>query len=221
MRHLRELHRKHEGKDIYVAGSGPSLGYVGDGFLKDKTVICVNHTIDHVIGANLYVISKEPSKKLQSKVKKRFATLVTCEFHSGGGNRKNKLYLPEDTVIFRPMKGSEFHPRSDLTALTVSASTITTAMHLAAYMGAKAIVLMGHDCGMLDGEVHVKNYDKSSAVTSIKNYSEWMHVNSVEFQTLWMKKILEKKWGVDVCSINPFINFRLEGHTYSNFSFPS
>jgi hypothetical protein len=31
-------------------------------------------------------------------------------------------------------------------------------MHLAAYMGAKNIILIGHDCGTLNGEPNFKDY---------------------------------------------------------------
>jgi hypothetical protein len=218
---LGELQSQYKGLDIYVAGSGPSLGYIGDSFMKDKTVICVNHAIDHVVGANRYVVSKEPDERLQRKAKERRATLVTCDFHSALGVRKNKVFFPENTVLFKPERESEKHPFKQPHSLTVSASTITTAMHLAAYMGAKTIVLIGHDCGTLDDEVHVTNYDKSMAVTPVEHYAEWMRLNSVEQQTLKMKKVLERRWGIEVYSINPFINFRLEGHRYKSFSFPS
>jgi len=217
---LGELQSQHKGLDLYVAGSGPSLGYIGNSFMKDKTVICVNHAIDHVVGAELYVVSKEPGEQLQRKAKERRATLVMCEYHSALRSRKNKVIFPENTVLFKPERGSEKYPFKQPHSLTVSASTITTAMHLAAYMGAKTIVLIGHDCGTLDDEVHVTNYDKSSAVTPIEHYDEWMHLNKVEQQTLKMKKVLEKRWGIEVYSINPFINFRLEGHRYVSFSFP-
>ena len=38
--------------------------------------------------------------------------------------------------------------------LVVSHSTITSAMHLAAYMGAATVILAGHDCGALDGQLN-------------------------------------------------------------------
>jgi hypothetical protein len=214
---LNELKLKHKGQDIYVIGSGPSLNYISNTLLEDKTVICINHSVDYVKAKNVYVVSKEPSKELQKKAKDKEALLVTCEYRSGDSKEKNVILFPENTIVFKAKKHSELEPFKELNVLTSTASTVTTALHLAGYMGAKAILLIGHDCGMVDGKVHVEDYNKSDAVTPTNNYEEWMYVNGVEQHTLKIKRVLEKLWNIPVHSINPFINFGLEDHEYERF----
>ena len=54
---------------------------------------------------------------------------------------------------------------------------------------------------------------------SANNYSsapKW--VGSIEAQTLAVKERLKKVYDCDVISINPFINFGLEGHRYTSNS---
>lgn len=217
MRKLSELKLKHEGQDIYVVGSGPSLNYISNKFLEDKIVICVNHTIDYVEGKEVYVVSKEPPRDLQSKTKRKKATLLTCKYQGGDTTKTNEILYPEETVLFKPNRHSELEPFKREECLTTSASTIATALHFAGYLGAKSILLIGHDCGKIDDEIHVKEYNKSNAITSTEHYQIWMNINSVEAYTLKLKRVLEKLWNIPVHSINPFINFGLEGHHYERF----
>jgi len=216
---LADLHQKHKNDDIYVLGSGPSLGYISPGFLKDKVVICVNNTIDYVSEAHyLYLIAKEPTTKMQKQVVEKGGLLVTCPFRCG--NRrcgKNVILDPDKTVMFAGRIGCVQNERQRK-YLEKSASTLYTGVHLAAFMGAKAVVLIGHDCGTLDGEVHASDYDKVGAQTPPDRYKSWMCSLSVEHNTLRLKKILKELYDVEVYSLNPFINFGLEGHKYESFS---
>jgi hypothetical protein len=101
--------------------------------------------------------------------------------------------------------------------LVVSYSTITTAIHLAAYMGAKTIILVGHDCGTLDGNMNCKNYHTPQTLGIVwKNpgqYANWVS-QKIEGQTIQLKHMLKEKYGCSIYSLNPFINFNLEGHVY-------
>lgn len=211
---LSKLKDAYRNQDIYVIGSGPSLSYIDQSFLKDKPIVCVNGTIEKILQAK-YVVAKEPSENIQNLAKAKNAILVTCKNHSGVKGKKNKLLFPDETVIFKPNSQSLMMDMED--CLYTSASTITTAMHFAAYIGAKNIILIGHDCGTLDEKVHVEGYDKSDAVTSEDQYGLWMKMNNVEAETQKVKSILKKKMNVNVYSINPFINFQLEGHKYKSF----
>ena len=101
--------------------------------------------------------------------------------------------------------------------LVVSHSTITTAMHLAAYMGAKNIIIVGHDCGFLDGKAVFDGYYSDLTVPpwkSIDDHMSWL--GQIEEQTLSVKQRLAEVYGTRVVSLNPFVNLGLEGHIYTS-----
>jgi len=216
---LSDLCAIHTDQDIYVLGSGPSLGYVSERFFNDKIVICVNNTIDFVSKAqHLYLVAKEPTIKMQEQIREKNGILVTCERRFGAKGETNQILHPYYTIFFKPEEGSSKYGVCQITRLERAASTIATAIHLAGFMGAKAVMLIGHDCGTLDGQVHVEGYDKSEAVTPESYYPKWMKQFCVEQQTLVLKQILKAKYGTEIYSVNPFINFGLEGHSYQSFS---
>ena len=87
--------------------------------------------------------------------------------------------------------------------LTIGSSSIHGAMHLAAHMGAKFIVLVGADCGSLGGRDRVDGY--------VPGDSHWalyeMHLRAMK-QRLW------DVYSCQVYSLNPFVNYSLEGVAY-------
>ena len=100
--------------------------------------------------------------------------------------------------------------------IIVSYSSITSAIHLAAYMGAKNVVLCGHDCGTIDGQVTIKDYYKNIRPVqgNLRGYNHWL-TNQIEGHTIALKSKLKEIYGTNVYSLNPFVNIGLEGHKYS------
>ena len=216
---LKDLKNKYPGEDIYVLGSGATLNFIDPVFYENKIVICVNHTINHVPKARkLYLVAKEPTSNMQKAAAKRNAVIVTCEHHSGlPKNPLNKILFPERTAVFVAKQNVANNPDQSH-ALERSSSTIASGIHLAAFMGAKNIILIGHDCGVIDGQHHVSGYSKEKAVTkSPGGYVKWMNKNKVEAKTMKLKGLLKKHFGANVYSLNPFINLGLEGHVYKHF----
>jgi hypothetical protein len=83
-------------------------------------------------------------------------------------------------------------------------------------MGAKNIILIGHDCGIIDGEPNFKGYHTDSTYKIVwrngkQDYINWL--SNIEQQTITLKQLLAKQYNANVVSMNPFINFWLEGHT--------
>ena len=158
---LETLRNKHAGTDIYVIGSGATLGFIDSTFFENKVVVCVNHTIRHIPYArHLYLVAKEPTKSMQQNAHDRKATIVMCRHHSGiPSNPENRRLFPDETAIFNARQNAINNPKQ-LVSLERSSSTIVSGIHLAAFMGAKTIILVGHDCGWLDGKSHVDDYSK-------------------------------------------------------------
>jgi hypothetical protein len=88
-------------------------------------------------------------------------------------------------------------------SLVIGSSGIHGAMHLAAYLGAKFIVLVGADCGTLGGAERVEGYVKGDIPWAL--YEQ--HLRD-------MKQRLCDMYGCQVYSLNPFINYSLEGTAY-------
>jgi len=91
---------------------------------------------------------------------------------------------------------------------------LNTCLNIAAYMGAKNIMICGKDEGAIDGKLYVDDYTKkgwhdSEAWGEIKRW-----LAQTEHTTKKMKDKLIEVYGCNVHSLNPFINYKLEGHEY-------
>ena len=79
--------------------------------------------------------------------------------------------------------------------LVVSYSTITTAIHLVALMGAFNIILVGHDCGILDNKCNTLNYHTKKTYKICWENGEDDYKNclpKIENYTTKLKNILKK-----------------------------
>jgi hypothetical protein len=76
-------------------------------------------------------------------------------------------------------------------------------MNLGAFLGAKFLMLVGADCGTIDGANRIKGYPAG--------HSPWALYNRHNAR---MKEWLAQEYGCGVYSLNPFLNFNLEGHKF-------
>jgi hypothetical protein len=85
-------------------------------------------------------------------------------------------------------------------------------------MGAKNIILIRHDCCLIDNEANFTNYHEKETLTICWNnqdeYNEWL--SKIENQTIHIKNILKNNFKINIHSLNPFINYNLEGHKTKN-----
>ena len=233
-----ELKNTHKDEDIWVIGAGASMNYIDPSFFEGKLVIGVNRVCrffrcDYIVskGDRTGSLLCELSENLNG------AKLVLSRWESGNPPTKppanwrelKKQREGENTVdcehyfFTHPRKPDE-QPMLDCVGtedIVVSHSSITSAIHLAAYMGAKNIILCGHDCGMIDGQVTIKDYYKNIKPVpgSIKLYHHWLKTQ-IEKHTIDLKAKLKEVYGVNVMSLNPFINLGLEGHKYDKQGIP-
>ena len=222
MSSLTKYKNKHKESDIYILASGKSIDFLPKSFLDNKIIIGVNQSYKFYVPQ--YLVRKE-CKYIDKVIKDcpnsiHFISKGDC----GGNNNKNIEFLAKHQffqnkskiVIYNHM-GNKHNittlPPND--HLVVSYSTITTAIHLAAYMGAKNIILIGHDCGVIDNEPNFKGYHTQSTYKIVhkngkSDYIKWL--NKIEGHTITLKKLLKQNYNSNVLSINPFINGWLEGH---------
>lgn len=215
------LKDKHLNEDIYIIASGASMDHIDPSFFEGKTTIGINQVYKKF--KCTYLVRKEV-KHIQPSLATGSIVIVS-EFDSGNlnsGDHKLNTNKVEHPNLYYFEHLDNLHDqvdtsviREDSNKMVVSFSTITTAMHIAAYMGAFNIILCGHDAGVLDGKMNFEKYSDSIADTpwqSWDQYRNWLKV--IEGQTLKVKQALQSIYDLNIVSINPFINFGLEGHKY-------
>jgi hypothetical protein len=218
---ITQLKDKHLNEDIYIIASGASMDFIDPSFFEGKITIGTNQVYKKF--KCTYLVRKEvkfiePSLKTGSIV-------IVSEFDSGNlnsGDHKLNTNKIEHPNLYYFEHLDNLHDKVDTSVvaegsdkIVVSFSTITSAMHVAAYMGAFNIIICGHDAGVLDGKMHFNGYADKITDTPWQNweqYRNWLKV--IEGQTLSVKKALEDVYDLNVVSLNPFINFGLEGHKY-------
>ena len=84
-------------------------------------------------------------------------------------------------------------PEKQSNKIIVSYSTITSAIHIGAYMGAKNIIICGHDCGTINGKSNYLKYYKYYPNNQNPNaqwYKQWLKI--IESQTILTKKYVKE-----------------------------
>ena len=262
LEHFRNLHR---GEDVYVVASGKSFDFLEHDFFDGRVVIGVNQVYRRLPMVP-YLVRKE--EIATTKMRRMLRELPNTTHFVGRGSRGNDLWDNakvvfdnfsdnERVVLFdHPPSWTSFSiahrrvlPPASSAKLIISGSTLGTAIHLAAYMGARRIFLVGHDCGTIDGQASFANYHDEASLGLVWNntaavdgqsgfggdshdYKKWLtdrYTNwltggwggvNIENDTLALKSLLREQYGVSLHSINPFINFGLEGHVYARGAAP-
>ena len=220
IRLISELKDIHKGNDIWVLGSGPSMNHIDNSFFENKITIGVNR-ICKFFKCN-YIVAKDDTGFESILNNKKSSKLILSKHHGGTiGQRLNKVNV-EHYIFSHPEKKDE---RPDISVIkknsnqiVVSYSTITSAIHLAAYMGAKNIIICGHDCGTIDGYSTIKNYYKSIKPVQItaKGYINWLKI--IELDTLTVNSAIKKEYLCNIHSLNPFMNLNATQHKYIHSS---
>ena len=206
---LEDYNLLHEGETIYVIGSGATLDYLSPDFFDDKLSITVNFSGSVFGMKNYYCFSHYHGDAVhEARLDESIAVFIPLREH--GTDAEFQGFMPKivtfHTRTGRP--GVSFNPHDkdwpvEYDQLVIGSSGIHGAMHLAAYMGAKFIVLVGADCGSLGGKDRVDGY-----VTGDTHWALYeQHLRAMK-QRLW------DVYSCQVYSLNPFVNYSLEGVQY-------
>lgn len=205
---LSDLQNIHHGEAVYVFGSGASLNYLNPRFFDNQICVSTNF-VGGIFGLRKYftfshyerdswIVATEPGSI--AVVCPRGPNMGTCGWDNG---------VPEGVIVFDTNKSppaGNFNPLIDWPtddSLVIGASSLHGSMHLAAHLGAATIVLVGADCGMLGGDDRVRGYPAGDV--------PWV---LYERQLRLMKIKIKEVYGCDVYSMNPFVNYNLEGVRY-------
>ena len=208
----------HKGLDIWVIAAGPSMNYIDDSFFENKITIGINR-VAMKFNCNYLVAKDGRGFELISKQIDPRTKLILSKHESGNPHQKINSFNGDHWLFEHPSKPKE---KPDLSCISlesnrivVSYSTITSGIHLAAYMGAKSIILCGHDCGTIDGESTITSYysEIKPHHGNDERYIRWL--SQIENDTALVSNKIKQIYGCNIHSLNPFINFNLEGHLYN------
>jgi hypothetical protein len=207
MENVYKLRDRHYGEDVWIVAAGPSMDYVSPSFFENKVSIGVNQVYRKF--HTDYLVRKEA--EFADEARATGIPLIVSRYRSG--TYKCGLNPAADFVYDHMDNGLTAVDLSVIRKagekIVVSYSTITSAMHIAAVMGAANIILCGHDCGTLDGKSRMSGYNE--ALMGDERYRKWLGM--IQPQTVMVReRIREVFWPCEVYSLSPFVGLNLEGH---------
>lgn len=200
--------------DVYVLASGPTVTYIEPGFFDGKTVIAVNSAAERMgiyDTATVYTVSHYHFELLSLARKYPRSHFYAPEGDGGHAGqpselRHNVTYYPHPPTRYEFSVEDAVHPDG----LIVGSTSLHGAMHLACRIGARNVILVGADCGLLDGETNEAGYKSGNLE----------HGDVLDWLARWDQHLQEVKawlvgeYGVRIYSLLPFVNANLEGHRW-------
>ncbi len=209
---IRALKDIHAGETVYVVGSGASLDYIDPTFFHDKVIVTINEAFERFQSPRAFALMHHhaSAQKAINAGRRLVTTETDCGFSTWPRTRLTGDYFTyrtaENTLSMAPTINLGALERQADDELVISPCTAAEGVHFAAHLGARHIVLCGIDGGALDGRWNISGYNHGAGTNP-------QHVRLTEPLLLAVVDILRAR-GVSVMSLNPFINFGLEGHVY-------
>lgn len=204
--------------DWYVIGSGATLDYIKPRFFTGKNVIAVNSVGDRLglYEKNIQLLTFSHYHEHDTFVlcerypEHEFITTLGDQAFNGEPARRphNVTFMPHAVTKYDFDPFTQDIPEG---GILVGSTSLHGAMHLAVLRGATTVLLVGADCGILDGSANHGDYKSGNLVTS----DTLMWLGRWEEHLRLVKKWLGHRYDVDVHSINPFLNPNLEGHDWT------
>lgn len=193
---IAELYNKHEGQDIYIVGTGPSMRVFPLDFLQNKITIGLNQAWRY--RPLTYSITVHPELlKLYNKTRARNPTQWIVKKKQPMGHLK---YDDLDYYVFITEQNNYelFYTPKEHT-LFIGHGVQQTAMHMALLMGAKNIFLVGVDMTDLAGEHHGHDqHVKFHGLAPVDVYAEY------RCATAKVRNIL-LQGGIHTFTVSPFL----------------
>lgn len=201
----------HRGEDVYVLASGASLGYFTPEEFAGKVCVCVNN-VGAVFGLDSYytVTHYHLDAVRNAQWRPDLPVIAPVDDLGAGGPEEYQGELPNLPNLYRfptnPQMFAEFdvdeHWPTDPGALVAGPTSLHMTMHFAHWLGARTIWLVGADCGLIDGRSNLGGYKVGDNPMPV-----WEATLPAVANRL-------RALGSGVHSLNPWVNFGLEGHTY-------
>ena len=206
---MNNLINKHEGQTAYVLGSGKSVEFYDPVFFDDKLTFATNDGWSNWLPRVNYMVTKYHAAAQEWCHSERIDCLVVSRGNTGQFDEVIED-SPDYFVFDHAPNAVENFSAQDFpdSGLVVSYSTITSAMHLAAYTGVRHIVMVGADCGWFDGVSTVEGHEDSFENPDFPRHFD--HQNRI------VAKELRERYGCSVSSMLPFVTPNMEGHKFTS-----
>jgi len=209
----------------YVLGSGPTLDPIHPSFFDDQNVVATN-----AVAERLGLYERGECRKLLTHSHYHEETYELAEKYPGymfwtpQGDRgfEGKPGRTDLNNVFHyPHKPTSFNFTVDgawpdnPTGLVVGSTSVHGSIHLACKFGASHVILVGVDCGMLDGKANQHGYVSGNldSPDPMAWLARWeLHLRQVTNR-------LQQEYEVRIHSLNPFLNLNLEGHEWRGVGF--
>jgi hypothetical protein len=211
---LADLIDTRKGETAFVIGSGKTLDYYDASLFRDKLTIGVNAGWAEKLDSVDYLVTKYHSAAFEWVDSDRVGRIVVTR---GLRGHRNLEPLTDDRLIVVDHNENTVDrwagewPEEGLVA---TFSSITTAMHLAAVLGVRSIVMVGADCGLLDEATNVDGY--YGPADNMAEQIPWLAVWDKHNQIT--AGILRERYGVNVVSLLPFVTPNMEGHRFWSYA---
>jgi hypothetical protein len=195
-----------EGRIAYVLGSGNTCSFFDPAFFADQLTVGVNHGWAEWLPHVDYMVTKYHQAADDWVGSERVGQVVVSRGYTG----QLEPVMPDrdDMFVFEHAQNrvAEF-TAADFpdTGLVVSYSTISSAMHFAAVLGASAIVTVGADCGWLDDKSNVGNYRQSLVDDLAEQF---------ELQNRVIAHEIRQRYKIPVMCLLPFVTPNMEGSKF-------
>lgn len=201
----------HPGETVWVLGSGASLQRISPLMFSGQTVVATNFAGTTAGLERFYSVAHHHSDADRIAALRPDLLVFTPDIEQLPPEDRSPARASAPNVRFVPTTDqhySRFDPEAhwptDDDRLVVGPTSLHMAMHLAAYMGAANIILVGADCGAFDNVSRIADYPDPNGHL---HYGLW--TRSLEAMARRLRIL-----GVGVHSLNPWVTPRLEGHRY-------
>jgi hypothetical protein len=210
------------GGDVYIVASGGTLTHMDPGFFEGRRVIAVNraaerndlYALTDVVTVTHYIF-EDLIPLAEAHPEHHFYAPVHDQGYKDG---KQGPDLPNATYFEHRGTDWLFEPEPwgwPENGLIMGSTTLHAAMHLACRMGAENLMLVGADCGVLDGATNQQGYVSGNLKheSGVDSFLErWEH------HLRAVKAVLTACYGVRIYSVSPFLNPNLEGHSWRSLT---
>lgn len=196
------------GWDAYVLGSGKSLDFYNSEFFRGRLTIAVNDGAMLKVPDANFIVTKYHEHAHRCRDQYPDTQVVVTRMQHGHEEHiedTERLVVIDTNVNTMHRWSPEDFPDEGFVA---SWSSITTAMHWAAFLGARTIFMVGADCGKIDGMGRCDGYFHPHATGQEHFWPVY------ERQSQQVATILHERYGCYTYSLLPFVTPNMDGHTW-------
>lgn len=209
---LDDFAGQHEGQVAYVIGSGNSCTFFDPTFFEGALTVGVNHGWAEWLPSVTYMVTKYHNYAEDWVGSERVGEVIVSRGNTGQFDKV--MGERDDLVVFdhAPNSVGQFTAEDfPDTGLVVSYSTITSAMHFAAVLGSSAIIMVGADCGYIDGKSNVGDHLPSLQDVYVDDYA-----TPFDLQNRIVADEIRRRYNIPVMSLLPFVTPNMEGHKFTS-----